>query len=165
VKNRYPLPRIYDSLYLLKNVVYFTKLDLRNGYHQIRVIEHDAWKTAFKTKQGLFEWLVMSFGICNAPTTFMHVMNDVFMPFIDGLVIVYLDDILVFSRTWDDHVRHAKQVLDTLQREALYVKLSKCEFGKTALVYLGHIVGGGQLKINSSKIDVIVNYPEMKSVT
>jgi hypothetical protein len=162
VKNRYPLPRIDDLLDQLKNVVYFTKLDLRSGYHQIRVAEQDAWKTAFKTKHGLFEWLVMSFGLCNAPTTFMRVMNDVFRPFLDDFVIVYLDDILIFSGTWDEHVRHVKQVLDTLQREKLYVKLSKCEFGKTALVYLGHIVGGGQLKIDPSKIDVIVNWPEPK---
>jgi hypothetical protein len=165
VKNKYPLPCIDDLLYQLKNVVYFTKLDLRSGYHQIRVAEQDAWKTTFKTKQGLFEWLFMLFGLCNAPTTFMCVMNDVFMPFLDDFVIVYLDDILIFSRTWDEHVRHVKQVLDTLKMEKLYVKLSKCEFGKTALVYLGHIVGGGQLKIDPSKIDVIVNWPNPKSVT
>jgi hypothetical protein len=165
VKNQYPLPRIDDLLDQLKNVVYFTKLDLRSGYHQIRVAEHDAWKNAFKTKQGLFEWLVMPFGLCNASTTFMCVMNDVLGPFIDDFVIVYLDDILVFSGTWDEYVRHVKKVLDTLQREKLYVKLSKCEFGKTALVYLGHIVGGGQFKIDPSKIDVTVNWPEPKSVT
>jgi hypothetical protein len=140
VKTQYPLPRIDNLLDQLNNVVYFTKLDLCNGYHQIRVAEQDAWKTTFKTKQGLFEWLVMSFGICNAPTTFMHVMNDVFRPFLDDFVIVYLYDILFFSGTWDEHVRHVKKVLDTFQRETLYVKMSKCEFGKTTLVYLGHIV-------------------------
>jgi hypothetical protein len=140
-------------------------LDLRSRYHQIRVAEHDAWKTAFKTKQGLFEWLVMSFGICNAPTTFMRAMNYVFRPFLDECVIVYLDGILFFSGTWDEHVRHVKQVLDTLQRERLYVKMYKCEFDKTTLVYLGHIVGGGQLKIDPSKIDVIINWPEPKSAT
>jgi hypothetical protein len=140
-------------------------LDLRSGYHQIKVVEQDAWKIAFKTKHRLFEWLVMPFGVCNAPTTFMRVMNDVFMPFIDDFVIVYLDNILVFSGTWDEHVRHVKQVLDTLQREKLYVKLSKCEFGKTALVYLGHILGGRHLKIDPSKVDVIVNWSEPKSVT
>jgi hypothetical protein len=107
----------------------------------------------------------MSFGHCNALTTFMRVMNDVFKPFLDDFVILYLDDILIFSGTWDEHVRHVKQVLDTLQGETLYVKLSKCEFGKTALVYLGHIVGGGQLIIDLSKIDVIVNWPDPKSVT
>jgi hypothetical protein len=163
VKNRYPLPGIDDLLDQLKNAVYFTKLDLRSGYHQIRVAEQDAWKTTFKTKHGLFEWLVMSFGICNAMKTFMRVMNDVFMTFLDDFVIVYLDDILVFSETWDEHVRRVRHVLDTLQGEKMYVKMSKCEFGKTALVYLGHIVGG-LLKIDSSKIEVIVKWPEPKSV-
>ena len=138
---------------------------MHNGYHQIRVAEQDAWKNSFKTKHGLFEWLVMLFGLCNAMKTFMRVMNDVFMPFLDDFVIVYIYNILLFSGTWDEHVKHVKQVLDTLQREKLYVKLFKCEFGKTALVYLGHIVGGGQLKIDPSKIDVIVNWPEPKSVT
>jgi hypothetical protein len=111
VKNLYPLPRIDDLLDQLNNVVYFTKLDLHSGYHQIRVAEHDAWKTVFKTKQGLFEWLVMSFGICNASATFMCVMNDVFKLFLDDFLILYLDDILVFSGTWDEHVRHVKKVL------------------------------------------------------
>jgi hypothetical protein len=163
VKNRYPLPRIDDLLDQLKNVFYFTKLDLHSGYHQIKVVEQDAWKTTFKTKQGLFEWLVMSFGLCNALTNFMRVMNDVFKHFLDDFFIVYLDDILVFSETWDEHVRHVKKVLDTLKRENLYVKMSKCEFGKTTLVYLGHILGGGQLKIDPSKIEVIEenNMPSM----
>jgi hypothetical protein len=107
----------------------------------------------------------MPFGICNSPKTFTRVMNDVFRLFLDEFVIVYLDEIIIFSGTWDEHVRHVKQVLDTFHREKMYVKLSKCEFGKTALVYLGHIVGGGQLKIDSSKINVIVNCPEPKSVT
>jgi hypothetical protein len=106
----------------------------------------------------------MWFVICNALTTFMCVMNDELRAFLDDFVIVYLDSILVFSGTWDEHVRHVKQVLDTLQREKLYVKLSKCEFGKTALIYLGHIVGGGQLKIDPSKIDVILNWPDPKCV-
>jgi hypothetical protein len=103
--------------------------------------------------------------VCNALTTFMRVMNDVYRPFLDDFVIVYLYDIIIFRGSWDEHLRHVKQVLDTLQREKLYVKLPKCEFGKTALVYLGHIVGGGQLKIDPSKIDVIVNWPKPKSVT
>jgi hypothetical protein len=89
VKNQYPLPCIDDLLHQLKSVVYFTKLDFRSGYHQIRVAEQDAWKAAFKTKQGLFDWLVMPFGLCNAQTTFMRVMNDVFRPFLDDFVIVY----------------------------------------------------------------------------
>jgi hypothetical protein len=106
----------------------------------------------------------MLFGNCNSPKNFVCVMNDVFRPFLDEFVIVYLEEIIIFSGTWDEHVRHVKQVLDTLQREKLYVKLYKYEFGKTVLVYLGHIVGGGQLKINTSKIDVIVNWPKPKCV-
>jgi hypothetical protein len=101
----------------------------------------------------------MSFGICNSPTTFMCVMNDVFRTFLDDFVIVYLDDILVFSGIWDEPVRHVKKVLDTLQREKLYVKMSKCEFGKTSFVYLGHIVGVGELQIDPSKIELIVKWP------
>ena len=117
VKNRYPLPCIDDLLDQLKNVIYFKKLDLRSGYHQVRIAEQDLWKTAFKTKQGLFEWMVMPFGLCNAPTTFMRVMNDIFRPFIDEFFLVYLDDIIFFSRTWDEHVCHVNKVLDVLKRE------------------------------------------------
>ena len=97
VKNRYPLLRIDDILDQLKNVIYFTKLDFQSGYHHIRIHENDIWKTAFKTKQDLYEWMVIPIGIFNDPATFMRIMNDVFRPFINEFVIVYLDDILIFS--------------------------------------------------------------------
>ena len=104
-----------------------------------------------------YEWMVMPFRICNAPTTFMRVMIDVFRPFIDDFVIVYLDDILIFNRTWEEHVQHVKKVFDVLVREQLYLNMFKSEFGKTSLVYVGYIVGGGELKIDPSKVEVIVN--------
>ena len=123
VKNLYPLSRIDDFLDQLRYEKCFTKLYLRSGYHQVMIVEEYIWKTTFKTKQGLFEWLVMPFSRTNDPTTFMRVMNDIFRTFLYDFVLVYLDDILVFNRTWEDHVNHVKKVLDVLQKEKLYVKV------------------------------------------
>ncbi|KAI5350207.1 hypothetical protein L3X38_003098 [Prunus dulcis] len=106
IKNRYPLPRIDDLLDQLHGARYFTKLDLKSGSHQVCIHEEYSWKIAFKTKHGLFEWLVMPVGLCNAPATFMRLMNEVLRPFIDDFFIVYLDDILIFSVTWEDHLHH-----------------------------------------------------------
>jgi hypothetical protein len=164
VKNRYPLPRIDYLFNQLKNVKYFTKLDLRSGYHHIRIVEGDTWKIAFKTKQGLFGWMVMSFGLCNAHATFMRVMNDVLRHFLDDCVIVYLDDILIFNKSCEEHVMHVKQFLDVLKKENLFLKISKCDFEKTSLVFLGHIFGGGELKIDPSKVKVILDWPKPNNV-
>ena len=102
---------------------------MRSGYHQIKIHENDIWKTDFKTKWDLYEWMVMPFGICNAPTTFMWIMNDVFRPLINDFVIFYLDDILILSRTSEEHVKHVRQALGILEREKLYLNMSKCDFG------------------------------------
>eukprot|EP00253_Pinus_taeda_P033751 PITA_33751 len=126
VKNVYPLPDINDLLDQLINVVYFTKLDLCGGYHLVWIAEQVVWKTALKKKQGLFERLVIPFRVCNAPSTFIRVINDIFRPFLDDFVLVYLDDIVAYNTTWEDHVSHVKNVLDVLQKEKLYVKMSKC---------------------------------------
>ena len=119
IKNRYLLPRIDDLLDQLHVSHFFTKLDLKSSYHQVCIHEKDTWKTAFKMKQGLFEWLVMSFGLCNVLTTFMRLMNEVLHPFIDDFVIVYLDDILIYSITWEDHLCHIDQVMEVLQASQL----------------------------------------------
>ena len=129
VKNRYPIPWIDDLLDQLRGAKFFTKIDLKSGYHQVPIDPADVWKTAFKSKEGLFEWLVMPFGLTNTPTTFVRLMNDVLRPFIDSFAVVYLDDILIFSKTWSEHLQHVEQVLSTLQQHKLYANMENFSFG------------------------------------
>ena len=151
VKNHYPIPRIDDLLDQLKGEKLFNKIDLKFGYHQVLIEPIDVWKITFKSKEDLYKWLVMPFGLTNAPATFMRVMNDVLRTFLDEFFIVYLDNILIFKKSREGHVIHVNKVIDVLRKEKLFLKMSKCEFGKTSLVYLRHIVGGDLLKIYPSK--------------
>ena len=140
VKNKYLLPRIDDLFDQLKGASIFSKIDLRSGYHQLRIKDADVHKTAFRTRYGHYEFLIMPFGLTNAPAAFMDLMNRVFRPYVDQFVVVFIDDILVYSKDQKSHDTHLRVVLETLRKEELYAKLSKCEFWKNEVSFLGHIV-------------------------
>lgn len=140
VKNRFPLPRIDDTLDRLAGAKYFSTLDLASGYWQCRIHPDDIEKTAFSTPQGHFEWLVLPFGLCNAPATFSTMMTQIFTPYLNKFATVYLDDILIYSKTAEEHGRHLRLVLDLLRKHKLHAKMLKCEFWRTEVRYLGHIV-------------------------
>ncbi|GJU70885.1 putative nucleotidyltransferase, ribonuclease H [Tanacetum coccineum] len=142
VKNRYPLPRIDDLFDQLQGSQFFSKIDLRSGYHQLRVHEDDIPKTAFRTRYGHFEFTVMPFGLTNAPAIFIHLMNRVCRSYINKFVIVFIDDILIYSKTQEEHVEHLRLVLELLKKEKLYAKFSKCEFWLREVQFLGHVING-----------------------
>jgi hypothetical protein len=140
IKNKYPLPRIDILFDQLAGAKVFSKIDLRFGYHQIKIKPCDIPKTAFSTRYGLYEYLVMSFGLTNAPAYFMYLMNSVFMPELDKFVVVFIDDILIYSKTKEDHANHIRVVLQRLRDHRLYAKFSKCESWLDSVKFLGHTI-------------------------
>jgi hypothetical protein len=164
IKNRYPLPRIDDLLDQLQGARVFSKVDLRSGYHQVRVKEEDIPKTAFRTRYGHYEFLVMSFGLTNALAVFMDTMNRVFHDYLDQFTIVFIDDILVYSRTSEEHEEHLWNILERLRSEKLYAKLEKCEFWLDSVSFLGHIIFGEWVAVDPKKVKAMVEWTRPTSM-
>ncbi|GJW08412.1 putative reverse transcriptase domain-containing protein, partial [Tanacetum coccineum] len=158
VKNRYPLPRIDDLFDQLQGSSIYSKIDLRSGYHQLRVREEDIPKTAFRTRYGHYEFRVMPFGLTNAPAVFMDLMNRVCKPYLDKFVIVFIDDILIYSRNEKEHEEHLKTILELLKKEELYAKFSKCEFWINTVKFLGHVIDSSGIHVDPAKIEAVKNW-------
>ena len=165
IKDRFPLPRIDDLLDRLQGATVFSKLDLAQGYHQVRIAPGDVHKTAFTTQFGHYEFRVMPFGLCNAPATFQRLMNSTLSPYMGKFCMVYLDDIIVFSKDQDSHLQHLDQVLQALEDAGLRTQTSKCAFGMTELAFLGHLVSAGQIKMDPGKVKAMTDWPVPKNVS
>ncbi|GJY81839.1 putative reverse transcriptase domain-containing protein [Tanacetum coccineum] len=165
VKNRYPLPRIDDLFDQLQGSSIYSKIDLRSGYHQLRVREEDIPKTAFRTRYGHYEFQVMPFGLTNAPAVFMDLMNRVCKPYLDKFVIVFIDDILIYSKNKQEHAEHLKLILELLKKEQLYAKFSKCEFWIPKVQFLGHVIDSQGIHVDPAKIESVKDWASPKSAT
>ncbi|KAD4385624.1 hypothetical protein E3N88_25793 [Mikania micrantha] len=165
IKNRYPLPRIDDLFDQLQGAQYFSKIDLRSGYHQLRVQDEDIPKTAFRTRYGHYEFMVMPFGLTNAPAVFMDLMNRVCKPYLDQFVIVFIDDILIYSKSKAEHEEHLRKILELLKEQKLHAKFSKCEFWLREVQFLGHVVNSEGIHVDPAKIEAIKNWDTPKTPT
>ena len=164
IKNQVPLPRIDEVWDQIGGSKFFTTLDLKEGYHQIRIREKDIEKTAFRTRYGQFEYLVTPFGLTGAPGCFQTLMNNIFRKYLDEFVLVYLDDILIYSKTWDEHLEHIESVLKILRENKIYAKKSKCFFGKSETEYLGHVISEKGIQVNPKKTNAISNWEKPSNV-
>ncbi|GJX45800.1 reverse transcriptase domain-containing protein [Tanacetum coccineum] len=158
IKNRYPLPMIDDLFDQLQGSSVYSKIDLRSGYHQLRVRDEDIPKTAFRTRYGHYEFQVMPFGLTNAPAVFMDLMNRVCKPYLDKFVIVFIDDILIYSRNKEEHANHLRIILELLKKEKLYAKFSKCDFWIHIVQFLGHLIDSQGLHVDPAKIEAVKNW-------
>ncbi|XP_036068023.1 uncharacterized protein LOC118598811 [Oryzias melastigma] len=164
VKYHYPLPLVPAALEQLHTAHYFTKLDLRSAYNLIRIREGHEWKTAFSTTTRHYEYLVMPFGLCNAPSVFQAFVNDVFRDLLHKFVIVYIDDILVYSDTFEEHVSHVRQVLQRLITHRLYAKGEKCEFHQTSVSFLGYVIRAQGVAMDQGKVEAVLRWPQPSTV-
>jgi hypothetical protein len=161
IKNKYPLPRIDILFDQLAGAQVFSKIDLHSGYHQIKICDEDIPKTAFSMRYGLYEYLVMSFGLMNAPAHFMYLMNSVFIPELDKFVVVFIDEILVYSKSTKEHLR---VMLQRLRDHQLYAKFSKCEFWINKVSFLGHVISSEGIAVDPSKVCDVLDWEPPKSV-
>jgi hypothetical protein len=164
IKNKYPLPRIDILFDQLAGAKVFSKIDLRSGYHQIKIKRCDIPKMAFSTRYGLYEYLVMSFGLTNAPAYFTYLMNSVFMPELDKFVVVFIDDILIYSKTREDHANHICVILQLLRDHRLYAKFSKCEFWLDSVKFLGHTISSEGISVDPTKVQEVMDWEPPTSV-
>jgi hypothetical protein len=141
----------------MKGASVFSKIDLRSAYHQLKIRESDIPKTTFRTRYGLYEYTVISFGLTNAPAYFMYLMNKVFMEYLDKFVVVFIDDILIFSKTEEDHEMHLRLVLEKLRTHQLYAKFNKCEFWLSKVAFLGHVISPGGISVDPDKVRGVLN--------
>jgi len=165
VKNKYPLPLMDELFDRVAGARVFSTIDLRNGFHQIAIRPEDREKTAFRTRLGHYEYTVLPMGLCNAPGTFMQLMNTLFSDMLDKSVLCFLDDILIFSKTEEEHERHLREVLSRLRNQQLYVKMSKCAFMQREVAFLGHRIGADGLRVSPDKISAVQQWPQPKNVS